>query len=84
MTEVHLEEAQLKRTAIESAQQVIALVDSSKFGLEDLTSFASTDKITHLFTDSGIDEEWKTRLERSEISFTICGEKPNLGDETNS
>ena len=74
MTEVHLEEAQLKRTAIESAQQVIALVDSSKFGLEDLTSFASSDKITHLFTDSSIDEEWKTQLKRSEIPFTICGE----------
>jgi DeoR/GlpR family transcriptional regulator of sugar metabolism len=84
MTEVHLEEAQLKRTAIESAQQVIALVDSSKFGLEDLTSFTGSDKITHLFTDSGIDEEWKTRLERSHIPFTICGDKLDLGDESNS
>lgn len=84
MTEVHLEEAQLKRTAIESAQQMIALVDSSKFGVEDLTSFASTDKITRLFTDSGIEDEWKTRLQKSDIPFTICGEKPYLGDETNS
>jgi len=32
MTEVHLAEAQLKRKAIESAQQVFALVDSSKLG----------------------------------------------------
>jgi DeoR/GlpR family transcriptional regulator of sugar metabolism len=84
MTEVHLEEAQLKRSAIESAQQVIALVDSTKFGVEDLTSFASTDKITHLFTDSGIEDEWKTCLQRSHIPFTICGEKILLGDETNS
>jgi len=36
LTEVHLEEAQLKRKAIESAQQVYALVDSSKLGKEDL------------------------------------------------
>ena len=40
MTEVHLEEAQLKRKAIEFARQVFALVDSSKLGHEDLTPFA--------------------------------------------
>jgi DeoR/GlpR family transcriptional regulator of sugar metabolism len=73
MTEVHLEEAQFKRTAIESAQKVVALVDSSKFGLEDLTSFARYDQITHLFTDSGIDDEWKTCLKRLHIPFSICG-----------
>lgn len=74
MTEVHLEEAQLKRKAIESAQQVIALVDSSKMGHEDLTPFARLTQITHLFTDSGITDEWKARLQWANISFTLCGE----------
>jgi len=74
MTEVHFEEAQLKRKAIESAQQVIALVDSSKFGKEDLTPFARGIQITHLFTDSVIDNEWKTRLEQVNLSFTVCVE----------
>jgi len=72
MTEVHFEEAQLKRKAIESAQQVIALIDSSKFGKEDLTPFAYPDRITHLLTDSAIDNEWKTRLEQVNLSFTVC------------
>jgi len=74
MTEVHFEEAQLKRKAIESTRQVIALIDSSKFGKEDLTPFARPDQITHLFTDSAIDSEWKTRLERANMSFTVCVE----------
>ena len=74
MTEVHFEEAQLKRKAIESSQQVIALIDSSKFGKEDLTPFARPNQITHLFTDSAIGNEWKTRLERANISFTACAE----------
>ncbi len=74
MTEVHLEEAQLKRKAIESAQQVFALVDSSKLGQEDLTPFARLQQITHLFTDSGITEEWKSRLQQENIPFTICEE----------
>ncbi len=58
MTEVHLEEAQLKRKAIESSKQVIALIDSSKIGKEDMTPFAHPNQITHLFTDSGLSPEW--------------------------
>lgn len=72
MTEVHFEEAQLKRKAIESSKQVYALIDSSKFGKEDLTPFARPIQITHLFTDSGITEEWKTRLQWANIPFTAC------------
>jgi len=74
MTEVHFEEAQLKRKAIESSKQVYALVDSSKFGKEDLTPFARPTQITHLFTDLGITEEWKTRLQWANIPFTACGD----------
>jgi len=74
MTEVHLEEAQLKRKAIESAKKVIALVDSSKMGHEDLTPFCRPTQITHLFTDIGITDEWKIRLQQVNITFTLCGE----------
>jgi DeoR/GlpR family transcriptional regulator of sugar metabolism len=74
MTEVHFEEAQLKRKAIESSKQVFALIDSSKFGKEDLTPFARPIQITHLYTDSSITEEWKTRLQSANIPFTACQE----------
>jgi DeoR/GlpR family transcriptional regulator of sugar metabolism len=74
LTEVHFEEAQLKRKAIESARQVFALVDSSKLGHEDLTPFARPLQITHLFTDAGINDEWKARLQWANIPFTVCGE----------
>ncbi len=74
MTEVHFEEAQLKRKAIESSKQVYALVDASKFGKEDLTPFARPIQITHLLTDTGITEEWKTRLQWANIPFTVCQE----------
>jgi DeoR/GlpR family transcriptional regulator of sugar metabolism len=72
MTEVHLEEAQLKRKAIESSRQVIALVDSSKMGKEDLTPFAQPHQITRLFTDSGLSAEWIENLKRAGIDVTIC------------
>jgi DeoR/GlpR family transcriptional regulator of sugar metabolism len=74
MTEVHLEEAQLKRKALESALQVFALVDSSKMGHEDLTIFARPMQITQLFTDTGITDEWRARLQWANIPFTLCGD----------
>lgn len=75
MTEVHIDEAQFKRKAIESAAQVVALIDSSKFGKEDLTSFASAEQITCLFTDSGLVPDWAARLKQVGIEHTICENK---------
>jgi DeoR/GlpR family transcriptional regulator of sugar metabolism len=75
MTEVHLAEAQLKRKVIESSQQLFALVDSSKFGNEDLTSFARPEKINCLFTDKSLSSEWAERLKQAGIQFTICEEE---------
>ncbi len=72
MTEVHLGEAQLKRKMIESSRQLIALVDSSKFGKEDLTSFARPEKICRLFTDHHLSSDWLERLRQARVEFTIC------------
>lgn len=74
MTEILLAEAQIKRKAIESSQQLFALVDSSKFGKEDLTPFARLNQIAHLFTDSGIIEEWKLHLQSASIPITVCSQ----------
>lgn len=78
MTEVHLAEAQLKRKVIESTQQLFGLVDSSKFGKEDLTSFAPAEKINHLFTDQQLSPDWAERLKQAGIEFTICEEEATL------
>jgi DeoR/GlpR family transcriptional regulator of sugar metabolism len=78
LTEVHLSEAQLKRKVIDVSQQVIALVDSSKFGKEDLTHFARPEQISHLFTDAGITPEWIQRLDQAGIAYTICAEEATL------
>lgn len=72
LTEVHLEEAQLKRKAIEAAQQVFALVDSSKLGQEDMTPFARLEQICCLYTDSGISPEWRERIEQAGIALHVC------------
>ena len=75
MTEVLFAEAQIKRKVIESSQQLFALVDSSKFGREDLTSFASPMKISHLFTNEGISPQWIEQLQQVGVELTICKEE---------
>lgn len=75
LTEVHFAEAQIKRKAIESSQQLYALVDSSKFGQEDLTSFLRTEEITRLFTDTRLSPEWIEKLKMTGINFTLCEEE---------
>lgn len=72
LTEVHLDEAQLKRKAIESARSVNALVGSTKIGKEDLTVFARLEQIDQLFTDTGLSEEWTTRLLNAGVKVTLC------------
>jgi DeoR family fructose operon transcriptional repressor len=72
LTDVLLDEAELKGKAIASAREVFALVDSSKLGKEDLTSFASLNQITHLYTDPDISDEWTARLKSAGVAYTVC------------
>jgi len=72
LTDVRIDEAKLKRLAISVAQEVIALIDSSKFGKDDLTSFARLEQINCVITDAGINPLWAQLIERSRISLTIC------------
>jgi DeoR/GlpR family transcriptional regulator of sugar metabolism len=75
MTEVHLNEAQLKRKVIHITDQLIALIDSSKFGKEDLTPFAKPGDIYRLYTDAQITKEWEEQLLQAGIDLVICQEE---------
>lgn len=78
MTEIHLAEAQIKRKVIDSTQEVHALVDSSKIGRDDLTSFARPEKIDQLFTEKNLSSDWIERLKNANIKLTICeSQEPN-------
>ena len=73
LTEVNIHEVQLKRRMIDCASSVYALIDSSKFGKIDLTLFAQSAQLAHLFTDGGLEAEWEKQLQESGISYTLCG-----------
>lgn len=72
LTEVNLDEAQLKIKMVRAAERVIAMVDSSKFGKVDLTSFAQLHQVAHLYSDEGLNREWVTALQQTGLSFSVC------------
>lgn len=74
LTEIDIREAQIKSLMIRRAGQTIALVDSSKFGKVGITPFASTDQISHIFTDSDVSAETVERLRAASINLTVCEE----------
>jgi DeoR/GlpR family transcriptional regulator of sugar metabolism len=77
-TEVDIHEAQFKRKVIASSGNIVALIDSSKFGRADLTSFARLDQITRLFTDDNLPPAWVKKLKHAGVPFTLCSEKKEL------
>lgn len=74
LTELDLQEAQLKSHMIRSAKRVVALVDSSKFGRESLAPFATLDQVSHVITDNQADASFVERLRRINITLVLCGE----------
>ena len=51
LTEANMQEAELKQFIIERCQEVIAVVDSSKFGQIALSTFAPVEKISRIVAD---------------------------------
>ncbi|MCL4297002.1 MAG: substrate-binding domain-containing protein [Anaerolineae bacterium] len=74
LTELDLQEAQLKSHMIRSASRVIALIDSSKFGRAALVPFAAVEQISHILTDSQVDPATLECLRQTNITITVCGE----------
>jgi ribose transport system substrate-binding protein len=74
LTEIDIQEVQIKRKMIHCAEHVIALIDSSKFGRVDLTSFADLSQISHLLTDKGLDPRFVEQVRQTNVILTICGE----------
>jgi ribose transport system substrate-binding protein len=74
LTQVDIQEAQLKSRMIESADRVVALIDSTKFGKVDLTLFATIEQVSHILTDSELAPHHIDELRQTCVNLTVCGE----------
>lgn len=74
LLESDIDEAAYKEQVVHSAETVVALLDSSKFGGVGLKPFASLEQIDHIVTDDGISAEIVEQLKTANVSLTVCGE----------
>ena len=74
LTERLIEEAQLKEAMLSAIPRLIALVGSNKIGDVSTLPFATPERITHFFTDSGVSAEFIEQMRQAKINLTVCGE----------
>ena len=67
-----LSEAATKRALVRCASRVVALVDSSKIGLESTARFAEISEVHVLVTDAGATPADRTALERAGVEVVVA------------
>ncbi|TXD85215.1 DeoR/GlpR transcriptional regulator [Subsaximicrobium wynnwilliamsii] len=71
LSTTNIEEAALNKKMMKSAQKVIVLADSSKFGKKSFARIADLSEVHEIITDRGISSLIKKKLEEKEIKVTI-------------
>jgi len=71
MTTPYQSEALIKRAMIESARRVVALVDHSKFGNDQMFSCGSLNEIDVLISDTGLDADAAAVLAEHEVDLRL-------------
>lgn len=74
LMESDIGQAQIKQVMIQSAQRVVALVDSSKFSHIALAPFASLDEIDHIVTDQDADPHIIEALQGRDVTVTVSSD----------
>lgn len=72
LTDVNLQEANVKTKMIERCQEVVAITDSSKFGEVSLVSFAAIDRVNRVITDANAPADALDQLRARGVTVTIA------------
>jgi ribose transport system substrate-binding protein len=67
-------EVQMKKSMVDSAEMVIAIVDSTKFGKPGLASFVQIRNISRVITDNEISEAHLASLRQAGAHVIICSD----------
>jgi DeoR family fructose operon transcriptional repressor len=68
---------ELQRLMIEASDEVVVVVDSSKFGRRSLVRLCGLDQVDHLVTDSGLSEAWRLRMEQAGVRLHVADMSPD-------
>lgn len=67
LTDFNVYEVELKKTMVEKANELIALLDKTKIGTSSIASFASCEEIDMLITDDELSEDYQNQLAKYNI-----------------
>jgi len=73
------EEAQIKRSMVMAAREVVAIVDHTKWGRTAVATFCPTSRITTFITDSRANPELIAALREMSIDVRLVTPKPEAG-----
>ncbi len=71
LTDVNTAEVSIKRDLVAHARQVVAVVDSSKWGRVGFASFASIDQLDCIITDAGAPSDMTAALREAGVDVVI-------------
>ena len=71
LTDVNQYEVELKRRMVQRCKQVIAVVDSSKWGQVAFATFASLDSVDAVIVDQGAPEQMLSELQERDIEVML-------------
>ena len=74
LTVLEFEDAQIKSQVIESAENVVAMVDATKIGRRGFAPVANIQQITHFLTDQDLSEGMLRELRNGHVNVTVCGQ----------
>lgn len=72
LTDLNQYEVELKRRMVERSKEVIAIVDSSKWGKVAFATFATLDQVDHIATDTQAPQEMVAAIKDWGIQVTIA------------
>ncbi len=68
----HLQTAAAEQAMIDAAEEVIAVIDSTKFGHQALAHVCPLDRITRLVADDELDSTWQEKLIAAGVKVTLA------------
>jgi DeoR family transcriptional regulator, fructose operon transcriptional repressor len=68
----NLQTAAAELAMIDAAEEVLAVIDSTKFGHQSLAHVCGLDRIDRLIVDNQLDAEWQSRLTDAGVKLTLA------------
>lgn len=72
LTDFSMYEVELKKSVVKASNKIVALLDHTKLKKNSIASFASTDEVDTIITDSEMPSEYVDKLTKQQVEIVIA------------